>query len=212
MQPNLMTNYKPLLCVVAGPNGSGKTTLTAQLFPYAKEHWNINIAINPDDIAKNDFGDYTTESHKKAAEKAQHLREQYVAQRTPFLFETVLSTSEKVLFLKQAQMMGFFVRMFFIGTNDPDINIQRVGARTRAKGHDVPCDKIVSRYNKSITNLLHCIRFLDYICVYDNSKDKQNPQKIFRAAYGKIVKQYSEANTTPHWCNKIIKISQLYYI
>lgn len=204
-----MAHYKPVLCVVAGPNGSGKTTFTEELFPYAKKHWNVHIAINPDSIALTQFGGYTDDAYREAVITAQALREKYIRQGTSFLFETVFSSDEKILFIKQAQAQGFFVRMFFIGTEDPQININRVGSRVIEGGHTVSNDKIIKRYKRSMTNLACSIAFCDYICVFDNSHENKEPQKIFRTAHGKLVKHYVAPAMTPQWCNNVLNALQL---
>lgn len=49
------TIHKPVLIVIAGPNGSGKTTITTQILQH---EWMENaVYINPDQIAKDKFGD-----------------------------------------------------------------------------------------------------------------------------------------------------------
>ena len=46
---------KPTLIIIAGPNGSGKTSITHKVLQH---QWIENcVYINPDDIAKNTFGD-----------------------------------------------------------------------------------------------------------------------------------------------------------
>jgi len=47
---------------------------------------------------------------------------------------------------------GYFVRLFFVGTDDPSINAKRVAMRVIEGGHDVPIGKIISRYAKSLAN------------------------------------------------------------
>ena len=52
------TIHKPVLIVIAGPNGSGKTTITTQILQH---EWMENaVYINPDQIAKDKFGDWNS--------------------------------------------------------------------------------------------------------------------------------------------------------
>ena len=54
----MMDKIKPTLIVIAGPNGSGKTTITTKVL---KHEWVENsIYINPDNIAKEKFGDWNS--------------------------------------------------------------------------------------------------------------------------------------------------------
>lgn len=51
---------KPVLLVIAGPNGSGKTTVTERL---RRDHWSEGVEyINPDEIARDRFGDWNATS------------------------------------------------------------------------------------------------------------------------------------------------------
>lgn len=55
---------------------------------------------------------------------------------------------------------------------------ERVNARVASGGHEVPEDKIVSRYYDSISNIKKLIELCDILHVYDNSLDK--PVRIIR--------------------------------
>ena len=49
----------PVLLVIAGPNGAGKTTITARL---RAERWSEGVEyINPDEIARDRFGDWNSQ-------------------------------------------------------------------------------------------------------------------------------------------------------
>jgi predicted ABC-type ATPase len=142
---------KPILIIVAGPNGAGKTTITDKLLRH--EWMGDCIYINPDFIAQQCFGDWNSpEAVIKAANRAKEMRENCIATMKSMAFETVFSTQEKVNFVRRAKAAGYFIRLFFICTNDPSINAQRVALRVMEGGHDVPITKIINRYYRSITN------------------------------------------------------------
>jgi len=127
---------KPRLIVVAGPNGSGKTTITEKLLRHA---WMEDcVYINPDFIAKQKFGDWNSpKSVLKAANYAQEMRESCLADMSSMALETVFSTQEKLEFVQRAKEAGFFIRLFFVCTNDPSINAKRVALRVMEGGHNV---------------------------------------------------------------------------
>jgi len=195
-----MKTLKPTLCVVAGPNGSGKTTTTIQLL---NNEWTADsLYINPDNIALEKYGDWNSQDAVlKAAQYATQLRYDCLQQKRDFVFETVFSSPEKLEFLQKAKESGFFVRLFFVCTSSPTINIERVTQRYLNGGHEVPISKIISRYYKSLVNISKAIPFVDRAYIYDNSADGQPPRLLFRTADGKLIKQYID--TIPQWALSI---------
>ena len=97
--PNPVENMKlPEIIVFAGPSGSGKTTVTRMakiIGPY----------INADDIKQTN---YCTDL--EAAQLAERMRENAVAQKKSFTFETVLSTDRNLKLIQKAKMQGYFIR------------------------------------------------------------------------------------------------------
>ena len=180
---------RPKLIVIAGPNGAGKTTFTNQVL---RHDWSAGcIFINPDEIAKHDFGDWNSpEAVQKAVVRAQELREEYLRERQSMLVETVFSTSEKLDFIRRVKEADFFIRFFFIGTDNPQINAARIVRRVMDGGHDVPITKIISRYNRSIANSALAMSIVDRAYGYDNSVDDRNPKVLFRTKDGLVFKTY----------------------
>lgn len=104
---------------------------------------------------------------KEAAEWAQGRREELLVAGKGIAFETVFSAPDKIDFMRRALDLGYFVRVFFVGTSDPTINAARVAGRIMAGGHTVPLEKIVSRYFKSMANLPIVVRLANRVYVYD---------------------------------------------
>lgn len=191
-----MPEHRPVVVIVAGPNGSGKTTLTTSLVSH---HWLDNcLYINPDDIALHEFGNWNTPGAVlKAAQRADALRETAIKQRKSVAYETVFSTPGRVEFIARARQAGYFARLFFVGTDDPAINIRRVAQRVREGGHDVPKAKIIARHGRSLRNLERAIRIVDRAYLYDNSVDDREPQLILRSVEGRLRKLY--VSRPPDW-------------
>lgn len=180
---------KPRCIVIAGPNGSGKTSVTHKIL---KHEWLEQCTyINPDFIAKDEFGDWNSPTAiLNAADKAKTIREECLQAKESFVFESVFSSQEKLSFLKKAKESGFFIRFFFVNTNSPTINAYRVAKRVLEGGHDVPIPKIISRYLKSISNGLQAAKFVDRAYFYDNSIDYADPRLLFRTIDGRLEKVY----------------------
>lgn len=156
---------KPEIIVFAGPNGSGKSTVTK----YAKV---IPPYINADDIKK-----ATLCNDLEAAQKAEELKNRYLNDNKDFTFETVLSTRRNLDLLIKAKQNGYFIRCIYVITSSPDINVLRVKIRKSKGGHDVPEDKIRTRYDRCLELIPELIQVCDVFHLYDNSKD---PFRIFK--------------------------------
>ena len=150
----------PIVLVFAGPNGSGKSTVTKG-FDIVGEY------INADEIKKE-----KNCSDLEAAQFATALREDSVCNMRSFTFETVLSSSRNVELLKKAKNFGYQIEIVYVLTADPQINVSRVAQRVKNGGHDVPKDRIISRYYKSLNNLSKIIQIADVMWVVDNSTEK----------------------------------------
>jgi predicted ABC-type ATPase len=193
---------KPALLVIAGPNGAGKTTVTTRL---RADHWSDGVEyLNPDDIARDRFGDWNApDAVLSAARWAEARREELLAQRRGIAFETVFSVADKVEFLRRARRAGYFVRVFFIGTSDPRINAARVADRVIRGGHTVPIEKIVRRYERSMANLPLAISIAHRVYVFDNSIDGAESRLCSRTQDGMLRKVYGDL---PEWVDATVEM------
>lgn len=82
---------------------------------------------------------------------------------------------------------------------NPDIVAQRV----MEGGHDVPITKVISRYQKSISNCKYLVNKVNRVYLYDNSIDRADASLLIRLSDGEIVKKYVEA--LPEWAKKIVE-------
>ena len=197
----MVSVHRPVLCVVAGPNGSGKTSTTEKLL--ANEWAADSVYINPDNIAQEQFGNWNSaEAVLKAAQEATRLRYECLEAKRSFVFETVFSSQEKLDFLRKAHEAGFFIRLFYVCTDNPNINVLRIAQRYLNGGHEVPISKIFSRYYKSISQVAQAIRFVDRAYIYDNSKENELPQLLYRTSEGAVCKRYTDQ--LPLWAQSLI--------
>ena len=158
---------KPEIIVFAGPNGSGKSTFTEILRPPQMDY------INADEIKKNLKCD-----DLEAAQTAERQREACLSDKREFCFETVLSTPRNLDLLKRAREKGYFIRCYYVLTIDPIINVYRVKARVASGGHDVPEEKIYTRYDRAMALVPEIIAVSDICHIYDNSEEE--PFRIFK--------------------------------
>ena len=192
----------PKLLVIAGPNGSGKTSVTSKIL---KHEWVKGcVYINPDNIARDLYGDWNSpDAVIKAVHYAAERRELCLRNREDLLFETVLSAKDKLEFIARAKEAGYFIRLFFVGTDHPTINARRIAKRVLEGGHDVPISKIMSRYSKSMANCAQAATLVHRLYVYDNSTENAFPKLLFRTVDGVVEKTYAEINA---WAQEILHV------
>ncbi|MBQ3218738.1 MAG: zeta toxin family protein [Akkermansia sp.] len=122
-------------------------------------------------------------------------------ERQNIIYETVFSHPSKLELIRQAISAGYFVRLFFICTESPRINIDRVSERFAKGGHTVPGKKVSDRYNRALLYGAEAMRLAHRGYLYDNSADAltdSSPFKlIFRTIGGKDYKLYLEKDKLP---------------
>ena len=160
--------------VFAGPNGSGKSTIISEI-PV------IGMYVNADEIQRQ-----LKCTSLVAAQNAEQVREFCLANGMDFTMETVLSTPRNIDLLRRAKDAGYYVIGFFVLTCHPDINVQRVSERVARGGHDVPEDKIRSRYERSLKNLPLLQEICNELYVFDNSLPRNvgEPSLIAECVHG----------------------------
>lgn len=104
---------------------------------------------------------------------ADFIRKKLLAMQKSFTFETVMSSYDKIELLKLSKKQGYRNYLYYIATSDPLINISRVKNRVALKGHDVPKDKIISRYYRSLKYLKEAVKLSHRAYIFDNSSNEK---------------------------------------
>lgn len=103
---------------------------------------------------------------------ADGIRRELLAEGKTFTFETVMSSRDKVDFMKEARKRGYRVYLYFVATDDPEINLDRVQRRVMQGGHPVPADKVRKRYRESIDLMTEACDVAHRAYIFDNSGSK----------------------------------------
>jgi len=179
---------RPVVVALAGSNGAGKTT-------FYEAHLKVSGLrfLNADILA----GELGMDAYQGAAIAAT-LRQELVSQGESFVFETVFSdpVGDKLNFLKQAAQRGYSVVLCFIGIASCDRSEERVAMRVSQGGHDVPTDKLVARFPRTMSNLKQAIRELPWVLVFDND-DLSSPFRLL--AVFQNGRQKFVAKSIPSW-------------
>lgn len=132
-----------------------------------------------------------------AADVAELLRQMLLQEGVSFTYETVMSHAGKINFMAQARKLGYRVYLYYIATNDPDININRVDIRLAQQGHGVSPEIIRSRYYKSLENLKEAVIHTDRAFLFDNSGEQS--KLLAEIVDGKDVTLEVDATQLPNW-------------
>lgn len=155
------------LDLIAGPNSAGKTTLFERVIHPARPGLPF---VNADLIAVARFGEARPERSYEAAAVAAAAREALIASRLDFCTETVCSHPSKVDLIDTAIAAGYDVVLHIVMV-PIDLSVRRVAARAAGGGHDVPVDKITSRYDRIWPNVVTAARRARCSVFYDNAHD-----------------------------------------
>jgi predicted ABC-type ATPase len=190
---SLPLDRRPVLVALAGPNGAGKTTFYhAHLRPAALRFINADVLARELEI-----------DAYAAARVADALRRQLVEQRESFVFETVFSDpiGDKLTFMKEAAKAGYTVVLCFIGISGPEVSEERVAMRVSQGGHDVPRDKLIARFPRTLVNLKAAIRELPHVLIFDNNDLRTPFRQVAAFENGQRVSLKAEV---PKWLKPIL--------
>jgi predicted ABC-type ATPase len=132
------------------------------------------------------------------------LRQKLLVQKVSFTFETVMSHPGKVELLAKAQQAGYRTYLYFVATDDPDINISRVRSRVKLGGHGVPEDRIVKRYYRSLDLLMEAIRVSNRAYVFDNSSDNKDRKHTWLAEITDGKELDLKSDQMPAWFKRFV--------
>jgi len=104
-----------------------------------------------------------------AASIAELIRHELLLRGVSFTCETVMSHVSKVEFLTASRHAGYRTHLYFICTDTPVLNVERVKHRVRLGGHDVPARKIRERYARSLELAPAAIESANRVFVFDNT-------------------------------------------
>jgi len=128
------------------------------------------------------------------------LRRKWLAARQSFTFETVMSSHDKLDLVSEAVKAGYRTYLYFVCTDTPIINEQRVAVRVSKGGHNVPSDKIASRYRRSLALLPEAISLSSRAFLFDNSE--LSHQFVAEFENGKLI---AAVSSPPKWFDVLRK-------
>ena len=113
-------------------------------------------------------------------------RNEFLEKGISFITETVFCHESHLAFMKKAKKAGYNVRLIYVATDSPDINVARVKKRVRQGGHNVEEEKIRSRYYRSLALLKKAVDIADTAEIRDNSTEGELAKTCAVKMFGNV--------------------------
>ncbi len=172
----------PVLHLVAGPNGAGKTTFYERVLGPATRL----PFVNADQIARERWPADPARHAYDAAKLAAARRHELILERHSFVAETVFSHASKIDLIREAKSAGYLVYLHVILIPE-DLAVARVELRRELGGHDVPEEKIRSRFRRLWGLVRQALGLVDGAELLDNSRAATPFRRIARYHWGRLV-------------------------
>jgi predicted ABC-type ATPase len=185
---------KPLAIILAGHNGSGKSSMwyegdkrLVDLFKLPLINADrMMMSILPITGQKNSLPQWardlrdTDESWMQVAQSGvKAFIAHAMAKKVSFATETVFShwqmkpdghIASKIDDMRELQKNGYIVLLIFVGLSSYELSVGRVLSRKSLGGHNVPLDKLESRFPRTQAAIAEAIKVADASILVDNSR------------------------------------------
>ncbi|WP_395761867.1 hypothetical protein [Elizabethkingia anophelis] len=127
------------------------------------------------DVKDNFIVDKSRSTHSyEAAFITSFIRKHLLEKGSSYSFESVMSHPSKLTEISAAKSLGYKTYLYFVCLEDPEINISLVQNRVKQGGYSVPSEKIISRYDSTLNNLLPALMLVDKAYLFDNSTSEMD--------------------------------------
>jgi predicted ABC-type ATPase len=173
------TEQKPVLIILAGSAGAGKTTFYESklktVFPTL-----LKASASP------------LEQTETNRERARLLKA-----GQPFVYQDATIDSQ---IIREAQDSGFDVKVFYIATEDPNLNMGRVLVRVNNGGAFASLARIPDDYAQSMKQLSDIKKVADDLMLFDNTAHGRGHRLVAHFQGGELMKL---ARSVPKWAQKV---------
>jgi predicted ABC-type ATPase len=195
----------PVLHLIAGPNGAGKTTLFRALI--GPRYPGLPFVNADHHEAEHLQGEANPRRRSELARAwADAARAALLAEGEAFVTETVFSHPSKLELLAQARANGFATALYIVCVDDPRLLLARVRARVREGGHDVPPDKIITRYPRTLALLRDALALAEVSFLFDGSDVEQGGPSLVASTAGGRMNLHTALR--PRWVERVLGFAE----
>lgn len=113
------------------------------------------------------------------------------------LVETILTATNQREYIAELKNAGCKITMYYVGTESPMININRIARKAILKEKECDIDKVYSRFFKSLAGAISLIDHINDLYLLDNSEDGEAPVIVGHFHDGKLMSGLNE--NAPDW-------------
>ena len=193
----------PVFHLLAGPNGAGKSTLYRALLRdeiIGAELTFVNADLYERDHLQHIVGPELRSS--AAREWADTQRAAKLLAGESFVSETVFSHESKLVLIEEAVTHGFLVALYVVALDDPQRLLARVKQRVREGGHDVPPDRVLARYPRTMENLSKAVRLATVAYLYESREIESGGPHMVAMCHGGQITVFIEP--LPKWVQYVL--------
>lgn len=192
----------PGLYVLGGANGVGKTTWyhTGIEQGYISKELPF---INVDNIAFKELGGISPDNMVKAEQMARERMTNLIGEHKDFMIESNLSKTSDYDWIASMRKQGYDTTLFFLGTNNVEINKMRVQQRVLEGGHDIAPSIIEHRYSMGLSYLKS--KLLDFKEARLIDVSTERPREMATLKQGQILLQHPEIEK---WAQESLHLTQ----
>ncbi len=176
-----MSQDAPVAIMFAGPNGAGKTTTAMTLF---RETLAGVEYVNADILAQGlSGGDPDSVAMAAGAIMLERLH-RLADERKNLAFETTGASRSFAPWLKKLKVSGYEFHFIFLWLQSEEVAIARVAGRVRMGGHDVPADRIRTRYVAGLRNFFELYVPIATTWQLLDNNEVANPRAVAQGGQG----------------------------
>jgi predicted ABC-type ATPase len=199
----------PVFFLLAGPNGAGKSSLyravvAEGLIPAEAEFVNADLH----EAAKLRHIADAQQRSEQARLWADARRATLLKAGKTFVSETVFSHESKLALIGEAKRSGFAVVLLVVCMDDTKRLVARVQQRVREGGHDVPADRILARYPRTLKNLASAVRMADMAILYDTGGSSNGINPPLRVAQCRSDEAKILTKPIPAWASAVLGLTR----
>ena len=170
---------KPVLVILAGAPGAGKTTFYESKLK----------AVFPATLKASSSPLEQTETNQ---ERTRLQKEQQC-----FVYQDVTVDPQ---IIQDARKAGFEVKVIYVATEDPNLNIGRVLLRVGQGGPFAPLGRVADDYAQGMKQLPDIKKLTDDLMLFDNTTNGRGVRLVAHFHEGDLVKL---ARSVPKWAQKV---------